>query len=154
MEYTSFISEENIILEKKLKTEENEQVKPEFIKEEPIEDGSSSAETIKYRKRGHLNVHKRIHPGAERFSCADCGKTFTEQRYLNSHKRRHHTGEKPFSCKVCEKTFTEQRYLNSHKRLHTGEKRFSRKVCGKEFNWEICSNAHKRIHAGEKVGFP
>ena len=54
------------------------------------------------------NVHK----------CKHCHKSFTTQRYLQIHTRKH-TGEKTYQCKVCKEQFSRIGQLMQHKKTHS-----------------------------------
>ncbi|XP_026546066.1 zinc finger and SCAN domain-containing protein 25-like isoform X2 [Notechis scutatus] len=102
-----------------------------------------------FSQRRYLTSHKIIHTGQKPFKCADCGKSFNHKANLNSH-RMNHTGEKPYKCHECGKNFTHNFQLTSHKRIHTGEKPYRCAECGKCFNQCSNLNSHKKIHTEEK----
>ena len=64
------------------------------------------------------------------FECKQCGKCFSQSRYLRRQERVH-AGEKPYDGKQCDKRFSQAGNLRLHNRLHTGEKPFKCKLCGK-----------------------
>ncbi|KAM9397721.1 uncharacterized protein ACWYII_032904 isoform 2-T2 [Salvelinus alpinus] len=101
-----------------------------------------------FKLEGDLSKHM-IHTGEKRFSCGDCGKSFSLKRNLTEHVWTH-TGEKPFSCSDCGKSFKQKGHLTMHKLTHTGEKPFSCGDCGKSFNRKQLLNMHKLTHTGEK----
>ena len=50
-----------------------------------------------------------------RFSCQDCGKTFTRKANRDAHVRSHY-GERPYECPSCERAFTRVNDLRRHER--------------------------------------
>ncbi|KAG5841727.1 hypothetical protein ANANG_G00169840 [Anguilla anguilla] len=87
--------------------------------------------------------------GEKRFSCVQCGKSFTTRFYLKIH-RRIHTGERPFNCAQCGKSFYCTSHLTSHQRSHTGEKPYSCDECGNSYSHLNSLKLHYRVHADER----
>ncbi|XP_061110899.1 zinc finger protein 354C-like isoform X1 [Conger conger] len=113
-----------------------------------ISDGDRCA-PLRARAETRAKGHRRAGMGEKRFSCAQCGKSFTTRFYLKIH-RRIHTGERPFKCTQCGKGFYCTSHLTSHQRSHTGEKPYSCDECGNSYSHLNSLKLHYRVHAEEK----
>uniref|UniRef100_W5LGB5 Zinc finger protein 526 n=1 Tax=Astyanax mexicanus TaxID=7994 RepID=W5LGB5_ASTMX len=82
------------------------------------------------------------------FSCSTCGKAFTSQIRLLSHRQTAHSNERRFKCNVCGKPFKKQIHLRNHLRTHTGERPFQCSVCGKTFSSLANLSRHGLTHTG------
>jgi uncharacterized Zn-finger protein len=70
-------------------------------------------------------------PGAQRFGCPTCGKSYTSLGSLRKHMHVH--GEKSFACTFpgCNKRFADAAKLESHAVKHTASKDIKCDACGK-----------------------
>ena len=73
---------------------------------------------VTFKRKAHLDRHRRIHLPTRPYQCGICGKGFTR----NEHVRRHaytHSGEKPFNCPTCNRSFGRREHLLKHMASHT-----------------------------------
>lgn len=54
--------------------------------------------------------------------CPQCGKRFKARGGLQQHSRIH-VKSKPYSCHSCPKSFIQKSHLDQHERIHTGKKK-------------------------------
>jgi len=88
-------------------------------------------------------AHVRNHR-VQALVCEDCGKEFTTQQALSSHRRCHEAPVHPHSCSYCPKQFPHVSLLNIHERTHTGEKPFQCVHCGQCFGSQSSLIKHNR----------
>ncbi|XP_046406316.1 zinc finger protein 480-like [Ischnura elegans] len=86
--------------------------------------------------------------GEKRFYCNDCAKTYKKRSHLERHKRVH-TGERPFGCPYCDKGFSVRSILNQHIRIHTGEKPYACTICAARFPQKSGLMTHMMLHTGK-----
>ncbi|XP_063889159.1 zinc finger protein 362-like [Scylla paramamosain] len=88
--------------------------------------------------------------GDARYSCTDCGKSYSTYSGLSKHKQFHCAalGAKSFACKHCEKVYTSLGALKMHIRTHTLPCKCQ--LCGKAFSRPWLLQGHIRTHTGEK----
>lgn len=55
------------------------------------------------------------------YECAECGKRFKSRGGLQQHSRIH-VKERPYQCHFCPKRFTQKSHVDQHERIHTGIK--------------------------------
>jgi len=104
--------------------------------------------------------------------CGECGKSFSQVRYLLGHIKTAHRYE-PCDCPYCDgKTFKNKLYLSQHiKRMHQDvklpkEKRSKTRIpkisdgpsicdlCGKQFQTGSALKSHKKTHSDERQQCP
>ena len=123
-----------------------------------VSDKSSSVKHPSYKcvechrtfsNQRYLKTHKLIHASDKPYVCDLCSKSFTICSYLTKHKRTH-SGQKPYICYICNKVFSELGHLTAHVLIHTGYKRHVCDVCRKAFTNASTLTTHRRIHSGER----
>ncbi|XP_026729625.1 uncharacterized protein LOC113495204 [Trichoplusia ni] len=99
----------------------------------------------------YLAVHMRRHSATARYTCGECGKTFSQLRNFKYHMSIHRgTREFAATCTVCGKYFNDRGYLSSHMKIHRNRKEYKCTLCPKSFNQRVAYNMHVRIHTGVK----
>uniref|UniRef100_A0A8D0BPD2 Uncharacterized protein n=1 Tax=Salvator merianae TaxID=96440 RepID=A0A8D0BPD2_SALMN len=98
-----------------------------------------------FSQKRYLTGHKRIHKGETPYKCADCGRSFNRKWNLIAHQRIH-SGENPYKCSDCGKTFSQKGNLMTHVRIHTGEKPYKCAECGKRFSQRAGLTSHQKSH--------
>lgn len=102
-----------------------------------------------YSQKPTLVKHQMIHTGISIYVCSKCDKCFTQRCNLKRHERSHSV-QRPCVCSYCGKGFTESSSLLKHQRIHTGLKPFVCSECGKTFSISTYLIVHQRTHTGEK----
>ncbi|KAJ8332855.1 hypothetical protein SKAU_G00417510 [Synaphobranchus kaupii] len=100
-----------------------------------------------FSQSGALKIHRRIHTGERPYTCNFCGRGFPHLAGVRAHQRTH-TGEKPYRCPQCGKCFTQSGALKIHLRIHTGERPFVCGLCGKGFSNRAGIRFHHRTVHG------
>ncbi|XP_069828840.1 zinc finger protein 850-like [Dendropsophus ebraccatus] len=102
-----------------------------------------------FTKNSDLVTHRRSHTG-ETYSCSLCGKCFTDESELVSHERLH-IAENPYSCSECGERFAQKAVLVKHQESHTGKRLYPCSECGKSFTSKLSLLTHVRRHKREKL---
>ncbi|VDM41238.1 unnamed protein product [Toxocara canis] len=78
--------------------------------------------------------------------CQQCGKRFKARGGLQQHLRIH-SNDRPYQCHFCPKRFTQKSHVDQHERIHTGAKPFSCQFCGRAFRQRSQQMGHEATHA-------
>ena len=97
----------------------------------------------------HINTVHSTGEAQRKYSCPECGKSFSTSGILKKHKMWHYN-ERPFQCEVCSKSFVQKSHLKAHYAKHTGERPFLCLECGKGFTTKHHLKEHNKLHTGTK----
>uniref|UniRef100_A0A8C6S9B4 C2H2-type domain-containing protein n=1 Tax=Neogobius melanostomus TaxID=47308 RepID=A0A8C6S9B4_9GOBI len=156
-----------------VRSEKEESLLPETVKEEKREDGDGaeaenssdtddsadwtpSAEsptpqthTEQLQELAHGNNVSGDRGSDKPHKCSDCGKGFSTRYDFKMHVWTH-TGEKPFKCPECASTFSKKYHLKTHMMKHSGDMPYRCPDCDKAFAQMSDMKKHIRCHTGEK----
>ena len=80
-----------------------------------------------------LKIHMRSHSSSGMKTCLECGKEYKEARELKNHINAVHLGQKNFPCDICGKVFSRDNVLRTHKKIHFGIKQFNCLYCNSAY---------------------
>ncbi|KAJ8720063.1 hypothetical protein PYW07_012106 [Mythimna separata] len=104
---------------------------------------------LTFTKQRSLSMHMRKHRNVKKeFICDTCGKKFAMKHLLKRHVVMH-SEVKPHKCEKCSKTYARRDQLISHMYSHKEHKPYVCEYCKKSFS-QMCSlKDHLRTHTGE-----
>uniref|UniRef100_A0A0N5AVE8 Zinc finger, C2H2 type n=1 Tax=Syphacia muris TaxID=451379 RepID=A0A0N5AVE8_9BILA len=83
--------------------------------------------------------------------CQQCGKRFKARGGLQQHLRIH-SNDRPYQCHYCIKKFTQKSHVDQHERIHTGAKPFPCQFCGRAFRQRSQQMGHEATHNSATTG--
>ncbi|KAJ0000256.1 hypothetical protein NQD34_012098 [Periophthalmus magnuspinnatus] len=100
--------------------------------EEEEEEGSDEADgsfqcnvcNLQFTTNFKLQDHMNLHTGARPYSCAECGKRFSQIRNYRDHLRAHARHKAKPRCRICLKSFVNEADLKYHLSLNHFEDKF------------------------------
>ncbi|CAB3227817.1 unnamed protein product [Arctia plantaginis] len=104
---------------------------------------------LTFTKQRSLSMHKRRHKNQKNeFICDTCGKAFSMKHQLKRHVVLH-SDVKPHMCTKCSKSYARKDQLVHHMHTHKDSKPYECSYCKKGFT-QLCSlKDHIRSHTGE-----
>ncbi|KFB43023.1 zinc finger protein 28 [Anopheles sinensis] len=107
-----------------------------------------------FRNKGIFIDHLRRHANERHFECEVCGKSFTTNNYLSTHRQMHKMQDvhQTFLCSICPESFNLQTQLNLHLQCDhvpqdSSEHRYYKcTVCSKPYVNMQLLNIHRQIH--------
>lgn len=93
-----------------------------------------------------LKDHKLRHKGIKPVMCEECGKSFTNYKALDSHRKTVHAVDRPHACNICNKKYKTAIGLRSHAVSHSSVRPFQCDVCESSFKTKATLYAHKLKH--------
>uniref|UniRef100_A0A183CIX6 C2H2-type domain-containing protein n=1 Tax=Globodera pallida TaxID=36090 RepID=A0A183CIX6_GLOPA len=81
--------------------------------------------------------------------CNQCGKRFKARGGLQQHSKIH-INDRPYHCHYCPKRFTQKSHLDQHERIHTGLKPFTCQYCGRQFRQRSQQLGHEATHVNRE----
>lgn len=110
-----------------------------------------------FNRPARLTAHLRSHAGERPFKCAQCDKSYIEEKHLRQHVKGSHTEERTYTCQHpgCGKSFLTGSRLRRHAAVHEGAERFRCREydgCDKSFRKHTTLQRHIRTeHLGQKA---
>lgn len=120
----------------------------------PLSEKSSNIQHHHSKAACKESAEKSSNGNIPRYSCPDCGKSYSTFSGLSKHQQFHcpaaegNQAKKSFSCKNCDKVYVSLGALKMHIRTHTLPCKCH--ICGKAFSRPWLLQGHIRTHTGEK----
>ncbi|XP_047028653.1 zinc finger protein 883-like [Helicoverpa zea] len=101
---------------------------------------------------GDVQVKTETEEPAQLLQCPDCQLTFTKQRSLSQHMKKHKNKNelKEFICDACGKAFAMKHLLKRHLALHSDVKMHKCEKCSKTYSRRDQLMAHMYTHKEQK----
>ena len=94
-----------------------------------------------FTRNDHLKFHFFVHSGGKLHKCTQCNYSFTGPSTLKKHIKRH-TKANPYRCNLCDYRTTRSDTLKLHKRTHSGGKPHRCTIC----EYSSVTNGHLKAH--------
>ena len=91
-----------------------------------------------------LKSHRLCHRKIGDEVCMTCKKRFKSIGELNKHIRSH--SGKTWKCQECKYTCKDSRNLATHMHVHSDKNRYKCAICSKEFRHYMQLTCHKKLH--------
>ena len=97
---------------------------------------------LSFQSSGGLWIHKNIkHKEAEKFTCKDCGKQFSQKSQLKVHINNIHLGTK-HKCDQCDKEFSALFSKTRHVQAVHNQMKYSCNIC----NYKATQKGNLTVH--------
>lgn len=98
-----------------------------------------------------LQTHRKaVHLQLRRYPCNECPKAFKDKGTLKSHISSTHLNVRNHVCDICSKAFFDRKTLRQHLRLHSDVMKYVCKVCGNAFKQASALYSHMKTHQSQK----
>ena len=97
-----------------------------------------------------VNSRENFHVNLKPYSCDECGKTFSLNKFLTKHKQTHLDARR-LTCDLCCQVFSHSYELRLHRMQHNGRTPKECHVCGKFFVSTSDLQQHSLTHLEVKV---
>ncbi|XP_042213311.1 oocyte zinc finger protein XlCOF6-like [Homarus americanus] len=105
-----------------------------------------------FSTESYMYKHRDTHSGIRPYVCTDCGKTYLSTSHLNKHRRAAHSTLRPYQCSYCGKCYKGKDQLTYHENSHRGEKPYQCSVCGYATAYRHTYYVHKKKHLKPSLG--